>query len=200
MAAIWAASAGADTVLLESTQDGGRKILISGTGLESVHETVRLTNATAEMGYKAALVLTPNFYKSVMLKPESQLVFFRTVADRSKIPLLLYNFPQVTGIALPPDVVAALAEHPNIIGMKDSSGNLEGTKAFIKAAGPDFQVLTGSATSESTGSNRPTDSSRIGAAGSHRVSPVTLALGPLAATISPGPALSSAWRAPECMR
>jgi 4-hydroxy-2-oxoglutarate aldolase len=122
------------------------KILIAGTGAESVRESVKMSNRTAEFGYKAALVLTPHYYRAIMSRPESQLLFFRSVADQTKIPVLLYNFPQVTGIELSPETVAALAEHPNIMGMKDSSGNLEGTKKFIAAVKPDFQVLTGSAT------------------------------------------------------
>ncbi len=121
------------------------KILIAGTSAESVHETVRLTNAAADFGYKSALVLPPHYYRSIFSKPESQLLFFRAVADQAKIPILLYHFPQVSGIDMTPDTVAALAEHPNIIGMKDSSGNLEGTKRFIAAAPTNFQVMTGSA-------------------------------------------------------
>lgn len=121
------------------------KILIAGTSAESVRETVRLTNGAAELGYKAALVLPPHYYRAAFSKPESQLLFFRAVADQTKVPILLYHFPQVSGIDLAPETVAALAEHPNIIGMKDSSGNLEGTKAFLKAAPKDFQVFTGSA-------------------------------------------------------
>lgn len=124
---------------------GSEKLLIAGTGAESVRESVRLSNCVAGMGYKAALVLTPHYYRGMMARPESQLVFFRAVADQTKIPVMLYNFPQVTGIALEPDTVAALCEHPNIIGMKDSSGDLEGTKKFLAAAKPGFQVLTGSA-------------------------------------------------------
>jgi 4-hydroxy-2-oxoglutarate aldolase len=121
------------------------KLLIAGTGAESVRESVRLTNRAAESGFKAALVLTPHYYRAMMTRPEAQLVFFRTVADQAKIPVLLYNFPQVCGLELTPDTVAALSEHPNIIGMKDSSGNLDGTKKFLAAAKPGFQVMTGSA-------------------------------------------------------
>lgn len=121
------------------------KILIAGTSAESVRETVRLTNAAADLGYKAALVLPPHYYRAIFSKPESQLLFFRAVADQSRIPILLYHFPQVSGIDMTPETVATLAEHPNIIGMKDSSGNLEGTKKFIAAAPKDFQVMTGSA-------------------------------------------------------
>lgn len=121
------------------------KILLAGTSAESVRETARLTNQAAEFGYKAALVLPPHYYRSIFSKPESQLLFFRSVADQAKIPILLYHFPQVSGIEMTPETVAALAQHPNIIGMKDSSGNLEGTKAFLAAAPKEFQILTGSA-------------------------------------------------------
>jgi 4-hydroxy-2-oxoglutarate aldolase len=124
---------------------GPEKLLIAGTGSESVKETVRLTNLCAEMRYKAALVLTPHYYRAMMAKQETQLLFFRAVADQTKIPVLLYNFPQVCGLELAPETVAALSEHPNIIGMKDSSGNLESTKNFVAAGKRGFQVLTGSA-------------------------------------------------------
>jgi 4-hydroxy-2-oxoglutarate aldolase len=121
-----------------------QKILIAGTSAESVRETVCLSNRAADLGYKAVLVLPPHYYRSIFSKPESQRLFFRAVADQSKLPVLLYHFPQVSGIDMTPDTVAALAEHPNIIGMKDSSGDLEGTKRFLAAVPKDFQVLTGS--------------------------------------------------------
>jgi len=121
------------------------KILIAGTSAESVRETVLMTNRAADLGYKAALILPPHYYRSIFSKPESQMLFFRAVADQTKIPVLLYHFPQVSGIDMTPETVAALAAHPNIMGMKDSSGNLEGTKKFLAAAPKDFQVMTGSA-------------------------------------------------------
>ncbi len=121
------------------------KTLIAGTGADSVRECVLMTNRAAEMGYKAALVLPANYYKAVFAKPESQMLFFRAVADQAKIPVILYHFPQVSGMDLAPETVAALASHPNIIGMKDSSGNFEGTKKFIAAVPKDFYVMTGSA-------------------------------------------------------
>lgn len=121
------------------------KTLIAGTSAESVRETVRLTNAAADMGYKAALVLPPHYYRAAFSKPETQMLFFRAVADQAKIPILLYHFPQVSGIEMTPETVATLAQHPNIAGMKDSSGNLEGTKKFLAAAPKEFQVMTGSA-------------------------------------------------------
>ena len=99
------------------------KTLIAGTGVESVRETVQLTNRAAEIGYKAAMVRTPHYYKAAMNRHEAQLLYFRAVADSAKIPLMIYNWPQTTGVDIAPEVVAKLAEHPNIIAIKESSGN-----------------------------------------------------------------------------
>jgi 4-hydroxy-2-oxoglutarate aldolase len=119
------------------------KTLIAGAGAESVHETVAIANHAAAMGYQAALVLTPFYYRNQMQRPETQALFFRAVADRVAIPILLYNIPQVTGYALPPDIVAALSHHPNIAGMKDSSGNLEALAETARNVKPGFQILSG---------------------------------------------------------
>ena len=123
---------------------GEGKTLIAGVGAESVHETVQLANRAAELGFDAALVLTPFYYPAQMRRPDTQTLFFRAVADRSKLPVLLYNIPQVTGYDLPVDTIAALSHHPNIAGMKDSSGNVEKLGQTVRAANPGFQVLSGS--------------------------------------------------------
>jgi 4-hydroxy-2-oxoglutarate aldolase len=122
------------------------RVLIAGTGAESVRETVELSNRAADLGYAAALVRTPHYYKSAMNRRESQEIFFSTVADQSKIPVLIYNFPQLTGVDIRIESVAALSHHPNIIGMKDSSGNVEQVARIVREAKPEFQVLVGSAT------------------------------------------------------
>ncbi len=121
------------------------KLLIVGSAAEGVRETVCLTNRAAEMGYKAALIRTPHYYKNQMLRPESQTVFFRAVADQARIPILLYNWPQMMTVDLSVETVAALSEHPNIIGIKDSSGNIEKILRYVTDAREGFQVLTGSA-------------------------------------------------------
>ena len=108
------------------------KVLIAGTGAESVIETLRLTDFAAEAGYDAALVRTPHFYRPQM-KPEAMLAFYRTVADRSPIPVLLYTVPPFTAYDLPLEVISELADHPNIIGIKESSGNVEKVAAMVKA-------------------------------------------------------------------
>jgi 4-hydroxy-2-oxoglutarate aldolase len=121
------------------------KLLIAGTGMESVRETVALTNRAAEMGYKAAMVRTPHYYKNLISRWEAQMLFFRSVADRVRIPLIIYNWPQTTGVDIPADAVAALSEHPNIIAIKESSGNLEKVMQMIREVKHGFQVLVGSA-------------------------------------------------------
>lgn len=125
----------------ESVDD---KTLIAGTGLESVRETVALTRDAARLGYDAALVLTPHYLRGQMLRPETQVTFFRAVADASPIPILIYDIPQNTGVDLPLDVVQQLAEHPNILGIKESSVDLEKVGRLSSELPEGFQVLVGS--------------------------------------------------------
>jgi 4-hydroxy-2-oxoglutarate aldolase len=106
------------------------KVMIAGTGLESAHETLRLTEYAAELGYDAAMVRTPHYYKKQMLAA-NLLAFYRTVADRSALPIVIYNFPQATGYDMPAEVVIELAGHPNIIAIKESSGNLDKVKRMV---------------------------------------------------------------------
>ena len=120
------------------------RTLIAGVGAESVDETVHIANAAASLGFDAALALTPFYYRNQMHRPDTQALYFRAVADRSKIPVLIYNIPQVTGYDVPVDVVAELSEHPNILGMKDSSGNLERMKQVCESVTQRFHVLSGS--------------------------------------------------------
>jgi 4-hydroxy-2-oxoglutarate aldolase len=108
------------------------KLLIAGTGAESVSETLRLTEYAAKLKYDVALVRTPHFYRPQM-KPEALLAFYRTVADRSPLPVVLYTVPPFTAYDLPLEVIVALAEHPNIIGIKESSGNVEKVAAMVSA-------------------------------------------------------------------
>jgi 4-hydroxy-2-oxoglutarate aldolase len=108
------------------------KVLIAGTGAESVIETLRLTELAAKLNYDVALVRTPHFYRPQM-KPEVMLAFYRAVADKSPLPVLLYTVPPFTAYDLPLEVITALAEHPNIIGIKESSGNVEKVAAMLKA-------------------------------------------------------------------
>ncbi len=121
------------------------KLLLAGTGMESVRETVSLTNQAAAAGYKAAMVRTPHYYKNLLNTASAQALFFRAVADQSRIPIMIYNWPQATGVDIPPEAVAALSEHPNIIAITESSGNLEKVMRMLREVKPGFQVLVGSA-------------------------------------------------------
>ncbi|MEJ7604936.1 MAG: dihydrodipicolinate synthase family protein, partial [Bryobacteraceae bacterium] len=119
------------------------KLLIAGTGVEGVRETVWLTNRAAEMGYTAAMVRTPHYYKNLINSTAAQVLYFRCVADRSRIPIMIYNWPQATGVDITTDAVAMLSEHPNIIAIKESSGSLEKVMQMIREVKTGFQVLVG---------------------------------------------------------
>ena len=137
------AEAEAVLITVKEAASPGKK-LIAGTGAESTAETIERTKRAAELGYEAALVKTPYYYKP-MYNPEVYIAHYRRVADASPIPLLLYSVPQFTGVALEPKEIAVLAGHPNIIGIKDSSGNVQRVAETVVAVQPDFQVLVGSA-------------------------------------------------------
>jgi 4-hydroxy-2-oxoglutarate aldolase len=107
------------------------KVLIAGTGVESALETLRLTEYAAELGYDVAMVRTPHYYKKQM-QPANILAFYRTVADRSPLPVIVYNFPQATGYDIPAELVIELAEHPNLIGIKESSGDVEKVRRMVE--------------------------------------------------------------------
>ena len=121
------------------------KLLIAGTGVEGVRETVSLTNQAATIGYKVAMVRTPHYYKNLVNRVDAQALYFRAVADQAKIPVMIYNWPQATGVDIMPEAVAMLSEHPNIIAIKESSGSLEKVMQMIRETKAGFQVLTGSA-------------------------------------------------------
>jgi len=108
------------------------KVLIAGTGIESATETLRLTEYAAELGYDVAMVRTPHYYKGQMAQPANMLAFYRFVCDRSPLPVIIYNFPQATGYDIPAELVIELAEHPNLIGIKESSGSIEKVQKMVE--------------------------------------------------------------------
>src|ERR1700691_701631 len=107
------------------------KVLIAGTGIESAVETLRLTEYAAELGYDIAMIRTPHYYKGQMAQPANMLAFYRFVCDRSPLPVIIYNFPQATGYDIPAEIVIELAQHPNLIGMKESSGSIEKVQRMV---------------------------------------------------------------------
>jgi 4-hydroxy-2-oxoglutarate aldolase len=127
---------------MESAAPG--KLPIAGTGAESTAETIARTKRAAAFGYKIALVKTPYYYKPAY-KPETYLRHYRAVADASPIPILLYSVPVFTGVSLETPEILALAAHPNIIGMKDSSGVIQRIVEVVGQAPKQFQMLTGAA-------------------------------------------------------
>jgi 4-hydroxy-2-oxoglutarate aldolase len=108
------------------------KVLIAGVGRESVKSTVELAEAAARFQYDAVLVRTPTYYARQM-SSAAVLHYFRSVADRSPLPVLLYNIPRCVPYDIPIEVIAELAHHPNIIGIKDSSGNMERIRGAIES-------------------------------------------------------------------
>ncbi|MGH7042052.1 MAG: dihydrodipicolinate synthase family protein [Acetobacteraceae bacterium] len=108
------------------------KVLLAGVARESVTETLRLAEFAAEQQYDAALVRTPAYYAANTGSLEV-LTYYRALADRSPLPIILYSIPKYTRYEIPVEVVAELAQHPNIIGVKDSSGSVERIAALVAA-------------------------------------------------------------------
>lgn len=108
------------------------KVLIAGVGRESAIETIRLAEYAAHLEYDAVLVRTPHYYRSQM-QPREMLTYYQAVADSSPIPVVLYSIPSCTAYELPLEVVAELASHPNVAGIKDSSGKVERIAAIADA-------------------------------------------------------------------
>lgn len=120
------------------------RVMIVGTGAESTRETIHFTNQAAKVGADFGLVVTPSYFKGSM-RPQLLYDHFIAVAESSKIGILLYNVPQFTGINLDAEVVAKLSFHPNIVGIKDSSGNIGQLNDIIHLSKKGFAVFVGSA-------------------------------------------------------
>ena len=128
------------------------KVLIAGIGRESVHAAVSLAEFAAQHHYDAVLVRNPSYYRP-QLSDAALLHYFRSVADRSPLPVILYSIPKFTQFEIPLDVVAELAQHPNIIGLKESSGSVERVRSVVQATRlaprrtvtvtPIFEAVTG---------------------------------------------------------
>lgn len=119
------------------------RLLIAGTGAESARQCVARCRAAQADGADAVLVVAPHYYSNAM-SPEALSRHYERVADESPLPVLLYNIPKYMHFALSADLVAALARHQNIIGIKDSSGDLEMLRGFLAAQSDSFTVITGS--------------------------------------------------------
>ncbi len=120
------------------------RVMLVGTGRQSTRATVAATRRAARAGADAALVVTPSYFKGQMTA-EALVAHYRAVADASPVPVLLYNVTVYTGLNLPIDAIAQLAEHPNIIGLKDSNGDVAQVADAVARTPESFQVLVGSA-------------------------------------------------------
>lgn len=118
------------------------KIIIVGTGRESTTSTADFTNRMADLGAQAALVRTPSYFKPAMTTDALKRHFYR-VADKSRIPVIPYHIPQVTGLSIEKRLVAELSRHPNITGIKDSSGDLSFLGESVPQLPSGFSYLLG---------------------------------------------------------
>ena len=118
---------------------------VVGAGQQSTIGTIREVASAAAAGADAVLVITPNYYRTAITQ-ESLISYYRAVADTAPLPLLLYSMPALTGIKIEPETIARLSEHPNIVGVKDSSNDLDGFTKTVQLCPSEFAVMTGNGT------------------------------------------------------
>jgi len=120
------------------------RLLIAGVGCQSTDQTIELSRKAANVGADAALVITPSYYRSRMTS-EAMSRHYRSIAESSPIPVIIYNMPACTGIDIDADTIAVISKHPNIAGIKDSSGNIIKMGDLRRLTDIHFQILAGSA-------------------------------------------------------
>jgi 4-hydroxy-2-oxoglutarate aldolase len=120
------------------------KVFLAGTGAESTVETLELTRWAASLGADYAIVITPHYNRRAFA-PQSLVEHYHRIADGSGIPVVLYHIPACTGLSLEPATIAKIAEHPNVAGIKDSSGDVLALQETKRVCPEEFAVLTGSA-------------------------------------------------------
>lgn len=129
---------------LTAKAKGKDKLLLAGTGMESTRETIRLTNRAAERGAQGALLLTP-FYYANQMGDAALIKHYERIANESEIPIFIYNVPKFTHLNLSAELVENLSQHPNIAGMKDSTGSIAQLVEFQRVAQTDFHLMVGTA-------------------------------------------------------
>ena len=120
------------------------KSIIAGTGCESAKATIELNRETANCGVDAALVITPYYFKGAMTE-DTLYEYYLRIAEESPLPVVLYNMPRNTGVNISATLACRLSGHPNIFGIKDSSGDITQIQTILRNASPGFQVSAGSA-------------------------------------------------------
>ena len=123
----------------------GDLAFIVGAGQQSTVGTIKEITRAAAAGADAVLVITPHFYRSA-ISQDVLISYYRSVADAAPVPLLLYSMPPLTGIKIEPETIARLSEHPNIVGVKDSSNDVAGFSETVRLCRSDFAVMTGNGT------------------------------------------------------
>ncbi len=131
--------------VIEVSRAASDLILIVGAGQQSTISTIKEIKNAARAGAEAVLVITPYFYRPAITQ-ETLVSYYTAVADAAPVPVLLYSMPPLTGIKIEPETVARLSEHPNIIGVKDSSNDIAGFSRTVELCPNDFAVMTGNGT------------------------------------------------------
>ena len=131
--------------VIEVSRAASDSVLIVGAGQQSTVGTIKEIKNAARAGAEAVLVITPYFYRPAITQ-ETLINYYTAVADEAPVPVLLYSMPPLTGIKIEPETVARLSEHPNIIGVKDSSNDVAGFRRTVELCPSDFAVMTGNGT------------------------------------------------------
>jgi 4-hydroxy-2-oxoglutarate aldolase len=131
--------------VIEVSRAASQSVLIVGAGQQSTVGTIKEIKNAAQAGAEAVLVITPYFYRPAITQ-ETLVNYYTAVADAVPVPVLLYSMPPLTGIKIEPETVARLSEHPNIIGVKDSSNDVARFRRTVELCPNDFAVMTGNGT------------------------------------------------------
>lgn len=131
--------------VIEVSRAASDSVLIVGAGQQSTVGTIKEIENAARAGAEAVLVITPYFYRPAITQ-ETLINYYTAVADEAPVPVLLYSMPPLTGIKIEPETVARLSEHPNIIGVKDSSNDVAGFRRTVELCPNEFAVMTGNGT------------------------------------------------------
>ena len=131
--------------VIEVSRAATDSVIIAGAGQQSTVNTIKEIKNAAQAGAEAVLVITPYFYRPAITQ-ETLVNYYTAVADAAPVPVLLYSMPPLTGIKIEPETVARLSEHPNIIGVKDSSNDVAGFRRTVELCLNDFAVMTGNGT------------------------------------------------------
>ena len=130
--------------IVQTVREHTKRTIIAGTGLESIRETITLSNEAAEKGANYALIITPSFFKSEM-KHRTFLNYYTKIAESVMIPIIIYNVPKFTNVNIEPETVIELSSHPNIAGLKDSTENPSRISEIAKNVHNEFKLIVGTA-------------------------------------------------------